>query len=56
LPLPGLPVKPQESPVEIFGVAADGTPFIIAELFINHEVRGTAAMAAISVDLMQWFR
>jgi hypothetical protein len=35
LPLPGLPIEPQESPLKIFDMAAVGTLLIIAEVIID---------------------
>jgi hypothetical protein len=35
--LAGLSIEPEEAPVEMFGVAAVGALFVVAELFIDHE-------------------
>jgi hypothetical protein len=56
LPLAGGSIEPQESPVEIFDVAAVRALFVVAEFFIDHKESNTAAVDAISVGLLKRFR
>lgn len=56
LPLAQLPVKFQESPVEVFDIAAGRAPLAIAELFINRKVGNAAAPRTIAVSIMEGFR
>jgi hypothetical protein len=52
LPLARLPVKSQESPVQIFDIAAIRALFVIAEVFIDHKKGNTAADGTVSVYIM----
>jgi hypothetical protein len=53
--LPGLFIKPEESPVEIFDVAAVRALFVVAEFFIDHKESNIAASGAISAGLPKRF-
>jgi hypothetical protein len=56
LPLAGRFIESQESPVEIFDMAAVRALFVVAEFFIDHKEGNAAAAGAISVGFLKRFR